>query len=203
MNVNSPNGEDFKGLLVEIQYRTLVQHTWATAVEVVGYVTESQPKFEKGDTRYHEAMAFASELLARNFEGRKGPHPELSDAAVVRHFRRYDRELGLLRTLSNLNAVDPQITTKKNTILLITSEGKLEVRSYKDATTAIQMLFDLEEKRPGADVVLVRAETSEEIRLAFRNYFSDATDFVRMVSEACDLLSRKPQPIKTKRRTKR
>lgn len=202
-DVNSSNGEDFKGLLVEIQYRTLVQHSWATAVEVIGYVTESQPKFEQGDTRYHEAMAFASELLARHFEERKGAHPDLSDAEVVRHFRRYDRELGLLRTLGNLNAVDTEITTKKNTILLITSEGRLEVRSYTDATTAMQMLFDLEEKRPGVDVVLVRAETSEEIRLAFRNYFSDATDFVRMVNEACSSLFPRPLTTAKKRRTRR
>lgn len=200
-DVNSPNGEDFKGLLVEIQYRTLVQHTWATAVEVIGYVTESQPKFEQGDTRYHEAMAYASDLLARYFENRKGPHEDLSDKEVVRKFRQYDRDLGLLRTLGNLNAVDTEITTKKNTILLITSDGKLEVRSYRDATTAIQMLFDLEEQRPGTDVVLVRAETSEEIRLAFKNYFSDATDFVRMVNEACDSLSPKAQITNKKRRT--
>lgn len=199
-DVNSANGEDFKGLLVEIQYRTLVQHTWATAVEVIGYVTESQPKFEQGDTRYHEAMSFASDVLARYFEECKGPHAHISDAEVVKQFRRYDRDLGLLRTLGNLNAVDSEITTKKNTILLITSEGKLEVRSYRDATTAIQMLFDLEQDRPGTDVVLVRAETSEEIRLAFKNYFSDATDFVRMVNEACDALTPKLKSTKTKRR---
>jgi putative GTP pyrophosphokinase len=33
-DVNSHHGEMYKGLLVEIQYRTLVQHAWATAVEV-------------------------------------------------------------------------------------------------------------------------------------------------------------------------
>ena len=65
------------------------------------------------------------------------------------------------------------------------------------------MLFDLEEEHPGTDVVLVRAESSEEIRLAFKNYFSDATDFVRMVSEACVSLSSKPRPIKVKKQKKR
>ena len=44
-DVNSKNGELHKGLLVEIQYRTLVQHAWATAVEVIGFITENQPKF--------------------------------------------------------------------------------------------------------------------------------------------------------------
>lgn len=204
-DVNSENGKDLKGLLVEIQYRTLVQHTWATAVEVIGFVAESQPKFEQGDRRYHQAMAFASEIMARHFESMRGPYPDMSNRAVVRQFRSLDRELKLLRTLGNLNAVDTEITTKKNTILLVTDEGRLEVRSYRDATTAIQMLFDLEEERPGTDVVLVRAETSEEIRLAFKNYFSDATDFVRMVTEACNALSpsRRVGTVKRPRRASR
>lgn len=31
-----------------------------TAVEVIGFITESQPKFRKGDNRYEHAMALAS-----------------------------------------------------------------------------------------------------------------------------------------------
>lgn len=189
-NVNSSNGDKYNGLLLEIQYRTLVQHTWATTVEVVGHVAESQPKFEQGDKRYHEAMALASELFARAFEDRKGPFPKMGNREVVQCFNRYDRELKLLKSLGSLNAVDSEVTTRKNTILLITSEGKLEVRSYKDSTKALQMLFDFEENSPDADVVLVRAETSEEIRIAFRNYFSDAADFVRMISDASRSLTR-------------
>src|SRR4051794_31866534 len=50
-DVNSDVGRRLTGLYVEIQYRTLVQHAWATAVEVIGYITESQPKFQKGDKR--------------------------------------------------------------------------------------------------------------------------------------------------------
>jgi ppGpp synthetase/RelA/SpoT-type nucleotidyltranferase len=44
-DVRSEAGRRLKGLYVEIQYRTLVQHAWATAVEVIGFITESQPKF--------------------------------------------------------------------------------------------------------------------------------------------------------------
>lgn len=40
-DVNSKNKERCKGLFVEIQYRTQVQHAWATAVEVIGFITES------------------------------------------------------------------------------------------------------------------------------------------------------------------
>ena len=64
-DVNSEVGKELTGLYVEIQYRTLVQHAWATAVEVIGFITESQPKFQQGDTRFKHAMALASEILAR------------------------------------------------------------------------------------------------------------------------------------------
>jgi ppGpp synthetase/RelA/SpoT-type nucleotidyltranferase len=67
-NVMSVVGRHLAGLYVEIQYRTVVQHSWATAVELIGFVTESQPKFQVGDKRYEEAMALASEILARAFE---------------------------------------------------------------------------------------------------------------------------------------
>ncbi len=56
-DVNSSEGKKYKGLQVEIQYRTLIQYAWATAVEVVGFVTESQPKFQEGDHRYENGMA--------------------------------------------------------------------------------------------------------------------------------------------------
>ncbi|MDX5299682.1 MAG: RelA/SpoT domain-containing protein, partial [Gammaproteobacteria bacterium] len=55
-DVNSKNGDKYRGLLIEIQYRTLVQHAWATAVEVIGFITENQPKFQQGDQRYLECI---------------------------------------------------------------------------------------------------------------------------------------------------
>ncbi|KLU04935.1 RelA/SpoT domain protein [Rhodopirellula islandica] len=192
-DVNSAVGRELTGLLVEIQYRTLLQHSWATAVEVIAYVSESQPKFEKGDTRYRDAMAFASELLARHFEDMTGPLPELSSQQVVSEFDKLDRELKLRQRLSNLQSIDSVITTKKNTILLISSGGALEVKSYRHATTAIQTLFDLEEERPDSDVVLVRGDSTDDIRLAFKNYFSDATDFISLINDAVNALRPKRQ----------
>ncbi|MBS0483507.1 MAG: RelA/SpoT domain-containing protein, partial [Proteobacteria bacterium] len=64
-DVNSVHGKPYKGLLIELQYRTFYQHAWATAVEVVGFITESQPKFQEGDKRYETALSLASEIIAR------------------------------------------------------------------------------------------------------------------------------------------
>jgi ppGpp synthetase/RelA/SpoT-type nucleotidyltranferase len=187
-DVRSDIGKHLKGLYVEIQYRTLVQHAWATAVEVIGFVTENQPKFQKGDKRYERAMALASEILARAFENSTGPHPTLSNREVLEEFLGLDQELHLLDTLRGLNSADKAVTEKRNAILIFGRSGELEILEFRDATDALRSLFQLEKERPDADVVLVRADTSDEVRLAFKNYFSDARDFIHLVDSGCKKL---------------
>ncbi len=184
-DVNSAIGQNLAGLNVEIQYRTLVQHAWATAVEVIGFITESQPKFQKGDNRYERAMAFASEILARVHENLKGPFPDLPDSDLVSQFLVLDKELGLLMTLRGLNAANRDVSNRRNTILIFSGSDELEIRTFRDAPDALRALFELERAMPERDIVLVRADTSEEVRLAFRNYFSDASDFIRLLEEGC------------------
>ncbi len=188
-DVNSDTGRHLKGLMVEIQYRTKIQHAWATAVEVIGFITESQPKFQEGDTRYQQAMAFASEILARTFEGSNGPFPNKDKIELVRDFLKLDKELKLLKTLRGLNSADAIVGTNRNSILIFSPSGELDIKTYRDAPEALRALFQLEKELPGKDIVLVRADSSEEVRFAFKNYFSDAQDFVRLVEEGCQTMS--------------
>jgi putative GTP pyrophosphokinase len=179
-DVNSEVGKSLAGLYVEIQYRTLVQHAWATAVEVIGFVTESQPKFQQGDRRYEQAMALASEILARAHEAAKGAFPDVPDRELVKEFLALDRDLHLLRMLRGLNATDKAVSAKRNAILIMSASGELEVKMYREAPDALRALFELEKEMPDRDIVLVRADTSDEVRIAFRNYFSDARDFIKL-----------------------
>jgi putative GTP pyrophosphokinase len=193
-HVRSDVGQQLAGLFVEIQYRSLVQHAWATAVEVIGFITESQPKFEKGDKRYQDAMALASEILARAHESLRGPFPDQDDRSLVQDFLALDKELGLMQTLRGLNAADQAITANRNAILIFSAAGDLDIKTFRDATDALRALFEFERQMPDRDIVLVRADTSDEVRLAFRNYFSDARDFIKLVESGCaKLASRKPR----------
>jgi len=185
-DVNSKNGELHKGLLVEIQYRTLVQHAWATAVEVIGFITENQPKFQQGDKRYECCMALASEILARYYEDGFGPFPDIENDVLISQFTSLDNELHLVRNFTGLNSTESEATANRNTILIFRPDGELETHSYKEANDALKELFRLEKENPLLDVVLVKADTSEEIRMAFRNYFSDAKDFVRLLTAAIE-----------------
>jgi putative GTP pyrophosphokinase len=193
-DVQSEMGKSLAGLYVEIQYRTVVQHAWATAVELIGFVTESQPKFQEGDKRYESAMALASEMLSRVFEKLKGPFPDMHDRELVSRFVELESEVGLLRTLRGLNAADKAVTENRNVILIFSSAGDLEIQTYRDATDALPALFELEKKYPERDIVLVRADTSDEIREAFKNYFSDARDFISLIQDGITKLPRSDAP---------
>lgn len=94
--------------------------------------------------------------------------------------------------LRGLNAASRDVSEKKNVILIFGAGGDLEdleMLSYRDATDALRALFQLEKERPGKDVVLVRAETSEEVRFAFKNYFSDAREFIELMEGGCQKLA--------------
>jgi hypothetical protein len=188
-DVNSENGKKYKGLFVELQYRTLVQHAWATAVEVIGFLTESQPKFQEGDKRYEYIMALASEILARAHEDSMSVFPSMDNDELLANFFEVDREIGLIKLLRGLNAVDKEVSSDRNVILMFSENEELTVYSYRDAPDALRALFELEKNNPGRDIVLVRAASSDEVRVAFRNYFSDARDFIRLIEDACGKLS--------------
>lgn len=187
-NVNSEAGRFLRGLLVELQYRTLIQHSWATAVEVIGLITKSQPKFERGDARYTEAMSYASEILARAHENQKGPHPDMSNRQIVFEFKKIDRELRLLQTLQGVRVADQILTRGGDIILSFKEDGSLEVRSFSSSPEALLELFSLENKTHNDDIVLVRGATSHDVRLAYQNYFGDTTDFIKLVNDGCKML---------------
>ena len=183
-DVNSEQGRDYKGLLLEVQYRTAAQHAWATCVEVVGFITESQPKFQQGDKRYETVMVYASELIARHVEQKNSCLPDVDNQTLVSEFLRLEAELGLLKLLRDLNTAHNHISARKDMILIF-QDDKLVIRDYRRSGAALQALFKLESETPSRDVVYVRADKGEDVRNAFRNYFSDATEFLSLIDHAC------------------
>ena len=128
-----------------------------------------------------------SEIIARAHEGLTSFIAEETDAFVLQRFAEMDRELGLLALLRGLNAVDSVVSANRNVILIFGE--MLEVRSFANANDAIQELFVLEKDNPGKDIVLVRADTSDDVRNAFRNYFSDAREFIDLIEAGRRFLS--------------
>jgi hypothetical protein len=124
-----------------------------------------------------------------------GPYPDLDNKNVVEKFLVLDKKLSLLATLRKLNEADDAVSERKNIILILSDSSELDLLTFRDAPDALRALFRLELEHPERDIVLVRADTTAEVRLAFKNYFSDARDFIRMVEEGCTRLSSGPSKI--------
>jgi putative GTP pyrophosphokinase len=183
----SKKGEPYGGLLVELQFRTRSQHAWATAVEVVSRVTENQPKFDKGDERYKEFFRLASEIIARSQEDSTSCRPDLSDLDLIQKFRALDSEINAMRMLRGLDEIHDRVADGGSLILRFSEAGHLTLYQV-DTTKAAEEYFKLEKIHPKDDIVLVRADTFDQIRSAYRNYFSDSSEFIGLIEQGCDLL---------------
>jgi len=193
--VSSEEGRHLKNLNIELQYRTSTQHTWSTTVEILSHVTGHEPKYHRGDPRYVEAMALASEMFARSFENTTGPRPWLPEAEVARRFLVLDNELGLLLRLKALQVADRSKGSSTRHFILMRGgawNSYLSVSNYATDETAKQELFRLERAYPEADIVYVTGETSDAVRLAYKNYFDDAVEFLEMVAESSRKLGIRP-----------
>ncbi len=177
-NVRSENGKKYNGLYIEIQFRTVYQHAWATAVEVIGRITQNQPKFNKGDDRHIEFFCLASEIIARAKEGMRGPLPNLSDNDLCLEFKKVDDEIGVMRILSGIAYIKKTSNIKNNVILHLSQSGGLIIHKYQNLASATNGYFVLEKAHPDDDIVLVRAKTFDDIQSAYRNYFQNTDDFI-------------------------
>lgn len=94
-DVRSEGGKTWNGLNVEIQFRTFVQHSWSTAVEVAGLLTLNKPKFGQGSAELISQFKIASELIARCFEGATSCLPNLSLDDLRTQFHAREQETRL------------------------------------------------------------------------------------------------------------
>lgn len=194
-DVKSEGGKTWNGLNVEIQFRTFAQHAWSTAVEVAGLLTINKPKFGQGSPELLEQFKLASELIARHFEGSTSCLRDMSIEDIKQKFRDCEDNTRIVELFRRVNTKVVDIDFRKNNVLVfpyVKAEEEnlsdLEIYSFDNVFRAIERYNTLEEKMAdNADVVLVRADSFDNMKVTFRNYFADTTDFVRMVDVALSL----------------
>jgi len=173
------------GLLVEIQYRTRVQHAWATALEISDLIDQKHTKFEFGEDARGEFFAVASELIARKHENIVRAFNQVSYSELTTLLEALEQELGILERLKALRKASPDLKLKKHNVLNIymgvDGEQLLEAHTYSNAFDAIAMANKLESDLFSVNAVYVRADNPSQLRSAYRNYFNDPVDFVNLL----------------------
>ena len=180
----SRGGAVYDGLKIEIQYRTRVQHAWATAVETSDILDGARIKFDQGANPKRERFfVLAAEWIARDRENTFGCAPQLSDADLRQQLRSLEDELGVIQRLNAARKSEVVIPARKHIVLRL-NQGDLTARGFTEPKAAIAYRDSVEKENPLDDIVYVSAQTPRAIPDAFRNYFRDAADFVDMISPA-------------------
>lgn len=194
---SSAKGESWNGLQIEIQYRTRVQHAWATAVEVADFINTSRIKFDEADNHHRHLFRLASEILARAHEDANSCVLYFDNGELLEEFRKVDRRTGLIAAFRNLQGASSSMRFKMNTILIFDLEKRIErkplsIETFDNLNRAIARYETLEKELAGlAHIVLVRSATPEAIRDAFRNYFSDVNDLLEYLDVGRLILQQK------------
>ena len=93
--------------------------------------------------------------------------------------------MGILRRLELLKQFEDEENLQNHNVLNIhrKKDGalELEVLPFKTAALAIAKASELEASEESVNAVYVRSDNPKQLRSAYRNYFYDPIDFVKII----------------------
>lgn len=190
-----------KNMLIEIQFRTKIQHTWATAVEMMGIYTKSNLKSSQGNEYILRFFTLVSSILALKEGTPVCPNTSKSADELIKEIKSLDSKHNIVSTLSGLNVAidfDEKNENKKNKykyyiLILDYSRRKMRIRSFE--TKNVEIATDIynrleDELESDKNIVLVSASSFDSLRAAYPNYFTDIQEFVDMMRLLYDNLNK-------------
>lgn len=179
------------GRRIEVQIRTRLQHSWATAVEAVGLFRGEDLKANRGSEEWLRLFRLMSAEFA---ETERCPvRDEMPGASERRReIRGLNLALGALETLDGIshavNWTELYVTSSSRNwpthylISFDTQAKTVDVKPYTQASYAVQGYDHAEDRDNQADsedtnVVLVEVDKLENLKEAYPNYFGDVQLF--------------------------
>ena len=176
---------EWHGMLVEVQLRTQIQHSWATAVEVVGTFNNQALKASMGDKDWLVFFMLASAEFA-NLENCP-KNKLLKDLDTFKGLFVYVNKLkvfDMLRAYTVSATVAGSPPSGKDYVVLRLDRSLRKVFHTwfsQDELKDAQKFYDDTEQEykndDNNDVVLVASSSVKELRKAYPNYFADTEEF--------------------------
>lgn len=190
----SGNPQQYKGLFVEVQLRTLLQHEWATAVETTGIMLNQHLKTQRGSTEWLEFFEYMSSVFAIIEDSPVlEKHKGLTTQQIINKAAAYIKNLHVVDTLLGWRHAARLITENRigghyNIIILDTSDKTIRIRGFsKDQLDKASTEYARVEQdaiiNPNLDVVLVAAGGIKDLKKAYPNYFLDIRNFIGRLND--------------------
>jgi len=184
---------DYSGLLVELQFRTRLQHAWATAVETMGTFLNHSLKSSEGPAVWLKFFSLCSSAFAYVEHTTRVPgFVSLSRNQTFMKTATESHRLSVPETLqaysSAVNAIPGGIQRAAYYLVILDVEAKsVSVESFsREQLESANRRYSEVEKNLGTDgarqAVLVSAGSVEALRRAYPNYFLDTDEFLYHLS---------------------
>lgn len=180
-----------KNMLIEIQFRTKLQHIWATAIEMMGIFTKTSLKSSMGDENILRFFILVSSVFAKIENTPICPDTSNDYNELIEEIKEIDNKIHIVRTLSHLNVlIESSKEMRTNTNKKIAYY--VLVQNYKEGTVSIYPFsanqiglatatYSQLEERAIGDTVLVSASSIDALKTAYPNYFTDISKFTEIM----------------------
>lgn len=181
--------EKYNGLSLELQFRTRLQHAWATAVETIGSFLNQALKSSEGPAEwldYFKVVSSAFALIEKCPVGIQ--HRELQPSEIFKLCIDLGAKLDVKRKLNAFAVAANAITSSGaggnfHLIVLDAVERTVSVSSFgklrlEEANAAYAEAERKAAEHPDMQTVLVATSSIEALRRAFPNYFLDTKQFL-------------------------
>ncbi|MBI2508192.1 RelA/SpoT domain-containing protein [Candidatus Woesearchaeota archaeon] len=181
----------YDGLLIEIQVRSKIQHAWATAIEIVDLFTKQAIKSNEGDEEWKEFFRLLSSAFAKIEKQKEVENTPTNNANLFSAIKEKVDKLKIFSKMRSwtqaLKVIEPKLKEWKFFLLEldVSDETKpnLSIRGYPEEgeTIATEHYLEAEKLQSDSkdkDVVLVGADSVEELKKAYLNYFANSREFL-------------------------
>lgn len=194
--VSDDKESPYNGMKIEIQFRTLMQHYWATAVETMGLCTKTNLKAGMGDDDIKRFFVLTSNLFAMSEKQVLVPNTSGSLRENILELKQIDDKNHII---NKLKAISTMVQTTKNIektgyylLNLDLEKMRLSIRGYKTKNFKYAVAdYDYLEGLIGEknDIVLVAAPSAKELKRAYPNYFGDIKQFIEKIEGLINMYS--------------
>lgn len=174
-------------LKIEIQLRTKLQHSWATAVEIVDTFNREKLKIGQGGEDWQRFFYLVADEFALLEKLSTNSTAETRRTKIIQ----LAKSLNIVEKMANYSLLSKDIEVNQNlrnkylVLWLNPVEKRLNVLSFNHEKQAQEIYLSLEQTQKNKldDVVMVHTESISELKKSYPNYFADSKLFIENLNK--------------------